>query len=152
MINSKETGVIKQVPKETDFHSITSRVSNNDKARQLQCVKDRPDFLNRPMEIVTHLAHTADHRNRNAPYSSHQGCKMPSRMMHKCAYGSDGKITLESLADAVCFLSSKLSTFATKFVCIKVSFFCYFLYLKILSNFLSLLILHTTYSSEKYFE
>ncbi|XP_067206932.1 uncharacterized protein [Linepithema humile] len=109
MINLKETDVVKQLSlsKETYF---LSHVSNNDKVRQLQCIESRPDSLNRPMEIITHLSHTADHRNRNAPYSNHQGSKMPSKMMHKCAYGSDGKITLESLADAVCFFNNELSS------------------------------------------
>jgi len=38
------------------------------------------------------------------------GCKMQPKATHKCTYANDGgKVTLESLADAVCFLSSMLA-------------------------------------------
>jgi len=38
------------------------------------------------------------------------GCKMQPKATHKCAYANDdGEVTLESLADAVCFLSSMLA-------------------------------------------
>jgi len=43
-------------------------------------------------------------------FSKRIGCKMQPKATHKCAYANDdGKVTLESLADAVCFLSSMLA-------------------------------------------
>lgn len=35
-------------------------------------------------------------------------CKIKSKALHKCAYASDGTVSLESIADAICFLSSML--------------------------------------------
>jgi hypothetical protein len=37
-------------------------------------------------------------------------CKIRSKVNHKCAYTSEGKVTLESLADAICYLNGMLKT------------------------------------------
>lgn len=39
-----------------------------------------------------------------------KGCKMQSKATHKCAYTCDGEVTLQSLADAICFLGNQLSS------------------------------------------
>lgn len=38
-------------------------------------------------------------------------CKIRSTRNHKCAYTSQGKVTLESLADAICHLNGTLKIY-----------------------------------------
>ncbi|XP_039313293.1 uncharacterized protein LOC113003753 isoform X2 [Solenopsis invicta] len=44
-------------------------------------------------------------------FSSAKGCKMKSKTNHKCAYSSDGEVTLESLADAICHLNAEILSY-----------------------------------------
>lgn len=39
---------------------------------------------------------------------SSNGCKIQSKLNHNCCYTSEGKVTLESLADAICHFSGML--------------------------------------------
>lgn len=48
-----------------------------------------------------------------------KGCKISSKINHKCIYISKGEVTLESLADAVCYPNGTLKI--SSFLCIKIN-------------------------------
>lgn len=54
--------------------------------------------------------------------SINNGCKMNPKAIHKCAYALNGTASLESIADAVCFLSSMFTFYLF-------NLFCLFVYL-----------------------
>jgi hypothetical protein len=41
--------------------------------------------------------------------NDNMGCKMNCKMQHKCAYNEKREVTLQSIADAVCYISSTLT-------------------------------------------
>lgn len=70
------------------------------------------------------------------------GCKIDSKMNHKCAYNSEGEVTLESLADAICYLNGMLKILFTYILC-KILLFLlkYIIFIKIYLKFKKLLLM-----------
>jgi len=95
MVNSKEVYV-------SNIPMKKARFSCKEKAMQhLPLVENCSEPITEPFSQISQVS------------SKRIGCKMQPKATHKCAYANDSKVTLESLADAVCFLSSMLAFYVS---------------------------------------
>lgn len=67
-----------------------------------------PFVENRREPVTTISPASTDTQNIDYIHNK-KGCKMRRNGTHKCAYTSDGEVTLQSLANAVCFLGGMLT-------------------------------------------
>jgi len=91
MVNSKEVYVSNVSMKKARFSCKEKPMQHN------SLVENRSEPITETFSQVSQVS------------SKRIGCKMQPKATHKCAYANDGNVMLESLADAVCFLSSMLA-------------------------------------------
>lgn len=105
---------IPPIPKFTSVTNISPLHLNENKENSLHlCKHSKKPLTDRQFDnIKEDNVYNMNKKGRNIEeFSSIKKkglCKMNPKAVHKCAYGSDGTVSLESIADAICFLSSML--------------------------------------------